>query len=160
MGKSPRLERGHHGGSSPLAPTLRLPHFIHWLCAKWRPFIPRVAGSCSIDALLRIQPLNGPGWLSPKGDFFAVGHKNHGYCAFEMLEPNWQADGLIYDPGERDYEKEMEQRRYVKLMINDYFSGWCNPRFRLSRAQLNIMFDWYMDRERKLPDWFQGLYDD
>jgi hypothetical protein len=131
--------------------------FLHWCCARWRPPTRRSL-AVRVDAQLRVRPIDGSGWLAPTGTFIGVAHANHGRVAFEILEPEWRQRSLAYQPDARNYERELEQRRYTKLMKNDYFNGWCNPRFRPSRAQLEIMVDWYLDRGRKLPEWLQQLY--
>ena len=104
--------------------------------------------------LLGDEPIDGMGWLSPKGEFFGNGGGNHKLCAFRILEP-----GATELNPDRDYERELEDKRYAKLIKNTYYYGWPQPRaWRLSKKQLDIIVHWHVMHDKKMPDWLQQMF--
>jgi hypothetical protein len=110
--------------------------------------------SVRVTALLGEEPIDGVGWLSPKGEFIGNGPGNHFMCAFRILDPTAAAP----DPA-RNYELELEEKRYAKLIKNAYYYGWPQPRhWRLSRTQLDIIVHWHVMHEKKMPEWLAMMF--
>ncbi len=96
------------------------------------------------------EPIVEAGWLGPDGTFWLAPGGTHAKVAARIIEGEW---GGITDPA-RDYEHELERKRYVKLMVNrGDFTGWYRTSSRLTKMQQNRIVDWYLARERRIPEW-------
>ena len=70
---------------------------------------------------IEFPPPHSAGWLSPDATFYPS-INGHGIAAHGVLDPNGKYDDA------RAYERELEQKRFIKLMVNSYTQMWCRPR--------------------------------
>lgn len=111
------------------------------------------------DAVLRMPEPEGNGWLDPAGYFYACedyNYRTHRELAFRILFPD--APASEYDQDRLNYERDLEQRRFVKLTESVLpWSGW-HRATRPTRVQRELMAEWYTKKSRPLPDWLENLF--